>query len=466
MPNMIAYAMLAIWPFVTVVMFRRMPVEKALIWAIVAGYLLLPPPPAGFDFPLLPAFDKDTIPSLSVLLCCFFLYGHQGSIIPSSRLAQFLLAIFIFSPAFTVMTNGEPVFFGQVGIRGLGAADMLALCALQFIKVIPFLLARQFLVSAESQREILKIFLISGLVYSILMLYEVRMSPQLNTQIYGFFQHVFNQMVRNGGFRPLVFLYHGLWVALFAMMVLISALAIAKSESGKTKLQAYCAGAYMAVVLILCKSLGSLLFAIFLVPLVLFLSHRAQIRIAGLVAVLAVGYPLLKGLDLVPVQWMLEQAANIDPERSASLKFRFDNEDILRERAMLKPLFGWGSWGRNHILDPISGIILTVTDGRWIIVIGVYGWIGFLAEFCLLTLPIFLIWREAKTSFGAEVTPYAGAISLLLAINVLDMIPNATLTPLTWLFSGALLGYAEALRAERIARTPGMEPFHWRTVIS
>lgn len=465
MPNVIAFAMLAIWPFVTFVMFRRLPVEKSIIWAIVAGYLLLPPPPAGFDFPLLPAFDKDTIPSLSVFVCCFFMYGHRGSIIPESPAARFLLAVFIFSPAFTVMTNGEPVFYGQVGIRGLGGTDIIALCSLQFIKIIPFLLARQFLVSAENQKEILKVFLISGLFYSILMLIEVRMSPQINTWVYGYFQHVFSQSVRAGGFRPLVFLYHGLWVALFAVMVLSSAFAIAKAETGKTKFQAYIAGAYMTGVLVLCKSMGPMIFAMFMIPMLLFFSYRFQIRIAGLVALLAIAYPLFKGLDLIPVDAMLERIAAISDERAGSLRFRFVNEDILRERAMLKPLFGWGSWGRNHILDPVSGIILTVTDGRWIIVMGVYGWIGFLAEFILLTLPIFLMWRESKTGYGADITPYAGAISLLLAINVLDMVPNATLTPLTWLFSGALLGYAEALKAQRIANTPGMEPFRWRTVI-
>jgi len=310
MPNLLAYAMLAAWPFITWMMFRRLPVEKALIWALVSGYLLLPPAPASFDFPLLPPFNKDSIPSLSVFFCCFFLYGHRGSIIPENGIARLLLAVFIFSPAFTVLTNGEAVFYGQVGIRGLGVRDMLALCMLQFITVIPFLLARR------------------------------------------------------------------LWVALFAVMVLTSALAIARAETGRTKLLAYCAGAYMAVVLVLCKSMGSMIFAAFLIPMVLFFSNAMQIRVAGLVALLAIGYPLLKGLDLIPMDAMLEQVSAISEERAGSLRFRFVNEDILRERAMLKPLFGWGSWGRNHILHPVSGILLTVTDGRWIIVIGVYGWFG------------------------------------------------------------------------------------------
>ena len=48
------------------------------------------------------------------------------------------------------------------------------------------------------------------------MLVEVRLSPQINTWIYGFFQHDFIQMMRYGGFRPIVFLPHGLWVAFFA----------------------------------------------------------------------------------------------------------------------------------------------------------------------------------------------------------------------------------------------------------
>jgi hypothetical protein len=155
------------------------------------------------------------------------------------------------------------------------------------------------------------------------------------------------------------------------MMVVVAALSIAKAEAGKEKLYAYLACGYMCLVLFLCKSMGAIMFAMLLVPLIFFFKRNTPIKIAALIGGLAVAYPLLKGFDLVPVQWMLEQAAAVSEERSGSLKFRFDNEIILMERAMLKPLFGWGSWGRNHILDPVSGIIMTVTDGRWIIAIGV-----------------------------------------------------------------------------------------------
>lgn len=465
MPNMIALAMLAIWPFVTLVIFKRLPVEKALIWAILLGYLFLPPPPAGFDFPLLPAFDKDSITGLSAFAMCFFLYGHRGSLLPETLLLRVIIAVFVLSPTFTVLTNGEPVFFGQVGIRGLGTTDIIALCLLQFMDLIPFLLARKFLVESEHQKEILKVFLITGLIYSLLMLIEVRMSPQVNTWVYGYFQHSFAQTVRFGGWRPIVFLYHGIWVALFALMVVLSGLALAKAETGKQKFRTYIATFYMLAVLILCKSMGSILFAILLVPMVFLLTRNMQVKVAAFIGSVAIAYPLLKGMGAIPVDAMLEQIASFSTERAGSLKFRFYNEDILLERALLKPIFGWGSWGRNHILNPVTGTIMTVTDGRWVIAIGVYGWVGFLAEFGLLTMPIFMVWHEARRSQGEALSPYVGVISLMLAINVFDMIPNATLTPLTWMFSGALLGYAEKVRADRKERTPGMGRFHWRTVM-
>ena len=135
------------------------------------------------------------------------------------------------------------------------------------------------------------------------------------------------------------------------------------------------------------------------------------------------------------------------------------------DRAYLKPVFGWGSWGRNHILDPVSGNILTVTDGRWIIVIGVYGWVGFLAEFGLLVLPLCLLWREAIVKRDNPVSPLIAPLSLILAVNIFDMIPNATLTPLTWMVAGALTGYAEQLRAERLRLQNYVSTMKWQSIM-
>ena len=207
---------------------------------------------------------------------------------------------------------------------------------------------------------------------------------------------------------------------------------------------------YLAGVLLLTKTLAPLLYFLLLAPLICFFSSKAQMRLAIFLALIAVSYPVLKGFDMVPSQTILAQAEKISPERANSLKFRFENEDRLLERARIKPLFGWGSWGRNHVHNAIDGTILTVTDGRWIITFGVYGWFGYLAEFGLLSIPLLLLWREARLADPGEFSSFVGPLSLLLAINLFDLLPNATLTPITWIISGALLGYAEHLRRRRL----------------
>ncbi len=460
MPNILALLMLAIWPLVALVLFRRFSPAQALVWTLLAGYLLLPPPPAAFDFPLLPPLNKATIPSLAAFAMVVFFLRDKVSLWPDSRLAQGLLLVFVLSPFATFATNTEPVFFGVVGLPGLRFVEGIALMVQQAMLVLPFLLARALLADAEGQRVILLALMIGGLAYSLPMLIEVRLSPQLNYWVYGYYQHQFGQTLRFGGWRPLVFLEHGLWAAFFTMSAFVAALALFKGESSRRAGAYMLAALYLGFILLLSKSMGAVLFGAMLLPLVLFLGLKWQIRLAGLLALMVLAYPLLKQVDLVPAQAIVEQAARVSQERANSLDFRFDNEDILFERAQQKPLFGWGSWGRNHILDPVSGFLLTVTDGRWIITFGVFGWLGYIAEFGLLTLPLLMLWRQA-TRPGAKIPVLVGPMALLLAINLVDLIPNATLTPLTWLIAGALLGAAE--KAHKTYASP--KPDKMRTIL-
>ena len=71
MPNGFAYLMLMIWPLVSLVLFRTLKLERALIWSILGGYLFLPPL-AEFNLPFVPSMDKVSIPNLSVLVILAF----------------------------------------------------------------------------------------------------------------------------------------------------------------------------------------------------------------------------------------------------------------------------------------------------------------------------------------------------------------------------------------------------------
>ncbi len=452
MPNAFAYFMLAVWPLVTLALFLRLPPGRAFVIAMVAGYLLLPPAPANFDFPLLPPLGKSNIPTLSALAAWLLTRRERLSLLPRGRMVRLLMVVFVFSPVLTFLTNREPVFFGPIGLPGMRPFEAFALTVQQGVVLIAFLMARALLTGpeaperADGARLIALALFVGGLAYAGPMLIEVRLSPQLNNWVYGYFQHLFEQAIRGGGFRPLVFLNHGLWAAFFAMSAFVAGLALWRaSPAGRGGFYLLASG-LLGVVLVLCKTLGALVYGVFLLPLVLAMRGLWQVRIAALIGLVAFAYPVFKSADLVPTQFLLTQAARVSAERANSLQFRFENEDVLFARAQRKPAFGWGIWGRNQIIDPQTGNFRTVTDGRWIITLGVYGWLGYLAEFGLLLAPLLALWRRARRA-EAELPALAGPLALLLAVNLIDLIPNATLTPLTWLIAGALLGVAERAHA-------------------
>ncbi len=460
MPNSLAYLALLLWPLVCLAAFRRLSVERAIIWSLLGGYLLLPPT-ANFNLPLLPSIDKTTLPSLVTFALCLSLYGRDSLRVPTGLLTRTLILIFVVGAiptvlinsdpmVFTTIPNSEPIVFRSWQLPGLSFRDVFSALGNQMIAIVPFLLARKFLSSEGAMRDILLALVIAALVYSIPSLIEIRLSPQINVWVYGFFQHEFVQTMRAGGFRPIVFLPHSLWLAFFVMSALLAAAALARGPDNTVQPRFVFATFYLLALLFLCKSLASLAYGICLLPLVFFANARVLILLAASFAIIATIYPLLRGAGFVPVDAILDWARSINPERAASLAYRFGNEDMLLERAAEKPWLGWGGWGRNLVFDPETYDIITIPDGRWIIVFGTYGWLGYIAEFGLLSLPIFMLAREVYRGSVAHLSRHAAVIVLILATNMIDMLLNAALTPITWMMAGASLGYAEALRAKRL----------------
>ena len=68
--------------------------------------------------------------------------------------------------------------------------------------------------------------------------------------------------MRNGGFRPMVFMGHGLLAAFFMMTSVLAATALWRSAIKLGPLSASVATPYLGLVLLLCKSMGATLNAI------------------------------------------------------------------------------------------------------------------------------------------------------------------------------------------------------------
>jgi hypothetical protein len=172
-------------------------------------------------------------------------------------------------------------------------------------------------------------------------------------------------------------------------------------------------------------------------------------RIALTFVAIGLFYPMLRYADLVPVNSMIDAAAVISQDRADSLKTRFDNEQQLLERASHRFLFGWGRWGRSRVYEEETGRDISLTDGHWVVTIGQFGLFGFVAEFGLLTLPVFRAASALRFTKSMQDRIFLAALALILAISVVDQLPNSTLNSWTWLAAGALLGRAEVLYSVR-----------------
>lgn len=431
------------WPLIVAMLLSKKSVPVAIIAAIIAGYLLLPEQIA-FDLPVLPALEKDTIPTLSLLLLLGLGLGQARAKmlegwLPGDSVARIFLALLVFGAFFTVITNGDPLIYGRLFLPGLSVYDAFATILGYLMTLLPFFLARKYLAYPEHNRTLIVAFVVAGMCYSLLALYEVRMSPQLSRMIYGFFPHSWLQHIRGDGFRPIVFLQHGLWVSIFFTCTVLAAAGAARLSTQAERAKYYAACGWLLMTLFLTKSLGAFAIALLLLPCMILLRPRLQIIICAGFAMMVMIYPALRMSDFIPIDLAVSLAESINPDRAGSLQFRLDNEDLLLERARERPIFGWAGWGRSGVFDEM-GRELTTPDGYWVISMGVGGWFRYIAEFGLLCMPIIMAALKArKMQLGTETS----VLILMLTANLIDLVPNGTATPLTWMLAGVIWGRLE-----------------------
>lgn len=442
-----ALLMLLIWPVVTAVIFSRMDKQRALIWTILSGYLILPPL-LEIDLPMVPGINKAMVPALCAALMLFLRRDpmDKGPSAPEMGPVVTILLVMNFTgPMLTTFTNPDTLFDG-INVRpGMSVTQGMADTMLVFMQLLPFYMGYRLLWDARGAQLLLKALVFALLCYTVPMLFELRFSPQTNIIVYGYFQHDFIQTIRYGGYRPIVFLEHPLWVALITMWSFLSAIVLARGNRTARNILIAC---YLGCIVVLCKSAGALIQALIAAPLIAVARPRMMVVVAALVATVAFAYPTLRTTPLLPVNGIVDLAMSISPERGRSLEFRLMNEEQLVERALERPLFGWGGWGRPLFYDPFDGRLSSVPDGQWVIWLGARGIWGYLAQFLLLLVPIFTMARAIPGGRQAARSPeylILGCLALMLAMNCVDLIPNATLTPVTWLAAGTLLGNARRL---------------------
>ena len=434
--NAFAYIALILWPFISFMFYKRMPVVNATYWTIIGGYLVLPVRFA-IDFPLIPPLGKEQIVAISALVGCKYIKKIRIYFIPKKGMERWLVIILLLTPIVTVLNNREAYNL----IPGLTFHDMFSMLVNNYIKILPLILGMQLIKTAEDQFALFKFLIISALFYSVLVLFEIRMSPQLHSWLYGYFPHSFGQQKRFGGFRAVVFLGHGLIVSMY-LAIALGAFAILWKQKFKIKnIPPWLIIIYLFILLLLNKTVSGFILGGLLFASIAWLSNNSLRRLGLLLISIVIFYPAISMLGYFPHENLINLATDFDPERGSSLAFRFFHENLLLEHAHEKLFFGWGGWSRNLLEG-------SVKDGYWIGVFGVQGLVGFVA---LFSLPVLAIKRASKASELLKSKDESRMLlghALIVAVIMVDQIPNSSFGAWVIFIIGGLLGRATNILSE------------------
>lgn len=430
--NFLAPLIIYGWIPVTIILFKKLPSPKAVLISVIGGVLFLPM--ASFDLPGL-IFNKSIAISLGLLFGEMFSYGKREY---SVKLEYFDLPMIIwctFSPVFTSLTNGLGLY------DGISAMINTTLTWGVF-----YWTGRKYFYDASSLSKISRAILIGGLIYLPLCLFEVRMSPQLSKMIYNIFPHAWHQHVRNGHFRPIVFMQHGLMVALWMTISSITAFWLWKDKkiTHIKSVPMFLIIVLLFITTLLTRSAGAISFLIIGTVSWFIYSGKGSTKFFRYLLLIVPLYIFLRVYNILSVENIEIYFSKIfNPQRIYSLVFRLDQEDLFSVKALEQPLFGWGGWGRGRPIDPDTGRIIKIVDSLWLITFSKNGFIGLISLFTAMLIGPWKVLSNKITLNNQSIDSII--LSLAVIFFMLDSLLNGMVNPVYILCAGALLSYRQNL---------------------
>jgi hypothetical protein len=443
------------WPILVALLFPRLRLRHAVIAAFIVGLLFLPqcewapesiPGPKPLAYPGF-EFGKKNVISYAILLA---LLVHDPR-----RLAKFRprwldlpMLAWCLCPFASCLENGVGVgaAFSQTRDQTLEWG-------------VPYFVGRMYLTDLAACRDLALGILLGALVYVPLCLIEVKMSPQLHMKVYGYYQHEFLQTIRLGGYRPMVFMKHGLAVSFFMVSgTLIAfwlwwtgALTSLRLFPGKAPVRTGWLLLILATTTLLCRSSGALVLGA-VAALALLLTSTLRTR---MVMILLLSIAPLYLTDRVTGRYVGQNTVdwlrlNFNADRAASYEFRLINEGMLMEKAFQRPVFGWSGWGRARIVDE-HGKDLAITDGLWIITLGCWGFTGLILLYVSMLLPVVrFVWLYPPRLWSQPGLAPAAVAAVIVVIHMIDNLLNGMPNPAYMLLAAGLGGLAGVRAPEPI----------------
>lgn len=427
------------WIPLVLVMFLIMPPRRAVVVSLIGSWLFLPQ--VAWDMPQMPDYTKVTATSYGIILGALLLD-------PKSRVLNFKpswidipMAVYVIHPFFSSLTNDLGFYDGAAQIVDKSITHGL-----------PYLIGRLYFRTPDDAKEFAMGMMIGGLLYVPLCLYEIRMSPHLHEMLYGFRPiNDWQQVKRWGGWRPMVFMKHGLMVGVWMTTTAAMAFWLWRTKAVKDVMGVpmWLIGPTIIITAILCKTTGALaLFSVVLTAMLVVRYLDMKILLQAILYGIPV-YLLARASGLLMGENFGETIAGIFPpleERANSLQYRLDHENAIVGRTHEKILLGWGGWGAAFDVFIPKYRSRAVPDSLWIRTFGEGGIIGLASLYGYYLIPpiVLLSKMKAREWCSARCAPVTG-MAMVIMIYAMDCLFNTMENPVFIVATGAVAGMAASL---------------------
>ncbi|MGD0389653.1 MAG: O-antigen ligase domain-containing protein [Tepidisphaeraceae bacterium] len=430
-----AFASLALFGYIpfAFLMFAILPARKAVIYDFLVAWLFLPMshlPLHGFT-----DFNKMSAACVGTLLgACLFDLDTVLSF--RLKIRDIPMLVWCVCPFVSSYFNGHSTYDGISAVVYQTTSWGL-----------PYFIGRVYFNDLKGLRELAIGIVVGGLLYLPFVWFELRMSPQLHRIVYGYMQYEFAQATRYGGYRPMVFMQHGLAVAMWMVTTAMTAFWLWR-----------------------CKVVDKIMGIPMWLVCLLLVGTAAWDHSVGAAALMAIGLTVLwltektKSsiwiviLTLIPPTWMVIRSTDywngrdmvhfiqqFDKRAAQSLAVRLSSERVLVDRALEQPIYGWTSW---HLYEGREETQSRgVPDQMWIIAFGKFGLIGLISMTTALLMPVLVLaWRIPVRYWQHPGAAPAAALAMLLTLHMCDMLFNAMINPIFILCAGGVTGLGFSMR--------------------
>lgn len=367
--------------------------------------------------PGLPDLDKGNVVSIGVLIGTILFHPERFDRFRISAL-DFILFVtlqFIFLTSY---------------VNGFGAYDGVSQCLKFSLNTILIIfLARIHIGTPSGLRMFLLCLTVASIFYVPFALWEFRFSPQFHTTIYGYFQHVFQQHMRGGFFRPIVAFSHGLVLARFFAFTAFLALFPMRRDL-ENLFGAYGRFLFLAPLLglLVSMSLGPyMIFGLLCVGWFVVQRYRWAYFALPVLGFLWLGAAFV---DLEIGFGDVSRFVGFSEDRAQSLEYRLAAIREYRDTIEARPFFGWGGWN--------AGRTGRATDSLALIELLTYGFLGAGATFAWWFAALLQAHRVKDLAFGTVLGQRARACVLMCSIGLLVSVIDAALDTYTLIFMSAL----------------------------